>query len=163
MNTKGKLFIFVVIAILIISTIIVIYDKNVCDPEWLTIEENLEYIKKTNSIKEIELYKAYNYPKTNLIEDTIRIVERNDIDCIQEMLNNRYEETLNHPIPAWSIRMKLTLDNQKTIYLQISKVDNDTIPNMTHLIFGSKCSVTRCSKTLGKFLEHMTSYNGANY
>jgi len=156
MAYQNKVFLVVVGLMILIGVGSHIYDRKVCDPEWLTIEENLEYIRKANSIKEIELYKAYNYPKANLIDDKVTIVERNDIDCIQEMINNRYEGTWNHPATAWSIRMKLTLDNQKTIDFQISKIDNDKIPNMTHLIFGSKCSVTRCSETLGKFLEKLT-------
>jgi len=166
LKTRDKIFILGILAVSIFFTIHALYEKYVCDPEWLTIEENLEYIRRPNSVKQIDLYKAYDYPKTNLVEDTIKIVDKNDIDLIQEVINNRYTRTWNHAIPAWSVRMKLTLYNQKIIEFKISKIDNDTISNMTHLDFSSKhCSATlpSCSETLGTVLENVTSYNGINH
>jgi len=163
---RDKAFIVGVLFFVIIWIGTAIYNKNVCTPEWVTIEENLEYIKKPNSIERIELYKAYDYPQTNLIDDTTEITDPCDIEFIQRMINNRYTGTWNRPTPSWSVGMKLILDNKKAIDFKISKISNDKNPDVTHLYFGSahcRYGFPNCSDTLGNFLENLTLYNGVNY
>lgn len=133
---------------------------------WRSIEENLQYIKKSNCIKKIQLYKAYDYPRTNLVYDTIEITDPYDIESIQQMINDRYQGTWNRPVQSWSVAMKLILDNQKTIDIKVSKIANDKSPDMTHLYFGfNHCSdpFPNCSEKLGDFLEELTSYSGENW
>jgi len=143
-----------------------IYEKKVCNPEWKTIEENLEHIRKANTVKKIELYQAYDYPNTNLTRDTVEILDTCDIESIQEMINNRYQGHWNRPTHAWTVTMKLTLDNANTMELKIAKITNDNIPNLTHLYFGSlHCQdhFPSCSETLGDYLEQLTAYGGTNF
>jgi hypothetical protein len=161
MKTKDKLLIVGVLTFVLVGIGLAIYDKNVCNPEWETIEENLDYIKTENSIVEIKLYESYSDFDINLVNDTVTITDINDIELIRKMINGKYTGTWNRPTASWHIQMKLILDNKRTFEFRVSKINNDKSQDMTHIYFGSKhCgeSSPNCSETLGNYLENLTGY-----
>jgi hypothetical protein len=161
METNDKILIIGVLIFIVIGFGYAIYDKNVCDPEWHTIEENLDYLTTPNSIVEIKLYKAYPDFDINLVDDTVTISNRADIEQIQRMINNRYSGTWNRLTASWNTKMRLILDNQRTFDFMVSKIKNSKSEDLTHLYFGSThCSDSSpsCSETLGTYLENLTAY-----
>jgi hypothetical protein len=161
MKTKHRLLIGGTLIFVLVGIGSAIYDKNVCDPEWRTIEENLDYIKTANSVVKIKLYKAYSDVDINLVNDTVTITSIEDIEIIRKMINGKYAGTWNRPTASWHTQMKLIFDNKKTFDFTVSKIDNDKSDDMTHIYFGSKhCgdSSPNCSETLGNYLEILTGY-----
>src|SRR5688572_26721328 len=114
MKTKDKLLIAGVLIFVLVGIGSAIYDKNVCNPEWRTIEENLDYIKTENSIVKIKLYKAYSDFDINLVNDTVTITNMEDIEIIRTMITGKYTGTWNRPTASWHTQMKLVFDNKRT-------------------------------------------------
>jgi hypothetical protein len=161
MDIRDKFLIIGVFVFILIGIGSSIYDKNVCDPQWQAIEENLDYIKNPNSIIEIKLFKAHTDFDINLTNDTVTITDPADIAAIQKMINDRYPGTWNRPIASWNTYMKLSLANNRNFEFKVCKIENDKSPHMTHLYFGSKhCrdQYPNCSQTLGTYLENLTAY-----
>lgn len=166
MSASDKLLLIGALIFFAIGATSHVVENNVCAPEWRAIEEHLDYIKKPNSIKRIELYKAYQNFKTNLIADTIKITDRSDIELIQKMINTRYPGTWNRSKATWNIRMRLILDNEKSFDFKVSKISNNEARDMTHLYFGSRyCSdnLPSSSEALGNYLENLTAFKGYTY
>jgi hypothetical protein len=165
-NAKNKILIGGAAFFVIILTGVGIYDRAVCTPEWKIIDKKLEYIQTPNTVKRIELYKAYDYPSTNLVRDTISVLDSSDIESIRMAITTRYKGHWNRPLQEWAVRMKLILDNNETIEIKVAKITNDKLPVMTHLYFGFKqCPdmEPNCSETLASLLEQLTAYEGVNF
>ncbi len=158
---SNKLLIAAVLIFVLIAVGKGIYERNVCNPEWRTIEQNLDYIKTTNSIVRIKLYKSNPDHDMNLVNDTVTITNTDDIEMIRKMINGTYTGTWHRPIASWHTQMQLILHNRRTFDFSVSKIGNDKSRDMTHVYFGSgQCldSYPNCSETLGNYLENLTGY-----
>ena len=168
MEWRNKLLIIGALLFIVINIVLYVYEDNVCDPEWENIGKNLDYIKAPNSVKRIELFKAYpnsDY-KSNLIGDTIVLTDTSVIESIRTMVNERNSGTWNRPTAAWNVKLRMITDNDKTFDFMVSKISNDSTSAMTHIYFGSthcKDNLPSYSLTLGNYLETLTEYKGENY
>lgn len=161
MNTKDKVFLIGASIFVLVAIGLAIYDRNVCDPEWRSIEENLHYIRNDKSIVKIELYKAHTDFDINLVNHTVTITDRTEVETIRQMITSLYSGSWNRPLALWHAQMRLVLDNKTTFDIKVSKISNDKSEEMTHLYFGSKgCaeSSPNCSEVLGAYLEILTGY-----
>ena len=161
MTLKGKIFLISITVFITIGVIMQIHDDNVCEPKFDVIKENLQYIRNANTVKRIELYNATkggNY----LINKRIIIEDTSVIEIIRNMIISSQKGEWNHPAEAWRINIRLTLDDNKSVDLLISKIDNDIEKDMTHIgLYVSGCDdetpYPRCNLVLGKYLEKLTN------
>jgi hypothetical protein len=164
----------IIIIITVISLLIVlwttrsVYDTNTCDPLWEDINRKLDHIKTPNSIRTIKLYKEYpdSEYKSNLVGDTVIVLDPSVIDSIRTMVSNKYLRKWNRPVGLWHVRVRMTLDNGETLDFRVSKIDNSNTPKVTHMYFGTNLcgdSGPSYSMTLGDYLEKITNYKGVNY
>lgn len=161
MTVKSKLLIFALLLFIVVSTALYFYGKDTCNPEWQKINAALDHLKIPNSVKKIQLFKAYPDDQSNLVSDSITITTDAVTEKIRTMIVDRNTGTWNRPLAQWNVIMKITMDNGQSLSFKVSKITNDQLANMTHIYFGSKhCKEDSpsYSLTLGTYLEELTNY-----
>lgn len=161
MTIKNKLLVLGFLLFIAISAGLYFYNINTCNPEWQQINAALDHLKTPNSIKQIQLFKAYPDDQSNLVSDSITIATDSVAEEIRTMIVNRNTGTWNRPLAEWNVVIKITMDNDQTLGFRVSKISNDQLTNMTHIYFGSKyCKDDSPSYSLelGAYLEELTGY-----
>jgi hypothetical protein len=161
MTIKNKVLVLGLLFFIAISAGQYFYNKNICNPEWQQIKAGLNQLKTPNSIKKIQLFRAYPDDQSNLVSDSITITSDSVVEEIRTMIVNRNTNTWNRPLAEWNVVIKITMDNDQTLSFRVSKISNDQLTNMTHIYFGSKhCKNDSLSYSLelGTYLEEITGY-----
>jgi hypothetical protein len=144
-----------------------IHDSKICEPEHTENFIKLDYISKYyDCIKDIKLAKSSPGYIVNLLKDTFLVTDPIVIDKIRVMINNRKLGEWNHPSNKWEVELILDLNNNGTLNINVCRINNDSLKEMTHLYFASKdCTEEQpqYSLELGSYLEKIVSYQGVDY
>ena len=131
-DRRGNIFIFGLIAFVLIAIIVTQLEKRKCDPLEKQAEINREYIKDFFSISEISIKEGYNWPYSDkLINEPLIIKDPEIIEEIRYCLVNLNSEMIDHTFAEWIVNMTLKLANNEEM-----KIDIDKSHNGSHITAG---------------------------
>jgi len=137
-----------------------------CGPKANRVSEQLEYLRDSLAVREVELRQSHPGHELNLIRDMVSITSPKELREIQKILMDSKRKTINHPVSTWSVDLKIKFANNEDLVMAVSRISNDSIETMTYFSFpNNSCPGGKVyySLELGNYLEEITSYQGTPY
>jgi hypothetical protein len=164
MNRNRPKILWIIICLSLVAGIVMWFDRNYgCAPKALSISKKIEGLGDSLVIRELTLYKSHPGHEINLVSDTIRINDPENLQAIQRMIVKSKHRIRNHPIPVWSVNLNILLLNNDRLFMSVRKISNDSIDTMTHFSFPQNVCPgddLYYSLELGAYLEQITSFQG---
>ena len=161
LNRKRLLIILTLIFVTIIIGAL-FYDSTVCEQRQLEINNKINLLKNTDSIKSVILYKTFPRVDINLVSDTILITNPQILSSIRKSILERKSGDWIRTPPEWFVNLTIVINENDRLTIRASKISNDT----THLFFGDPDCMDKefvYSTTLNDLLENISSYHKNKY
>ncbi len=164
-HNKPKLLLVIVIIILTIA-VAVSLNRTKCMPRAIKVAEQIKGFEDSLAIREILIFQSLPGGDIHLNDDTLKITDVDVLKEIQRMIFQSKRRRINHPVPTWVASLNIVFLNNDQLTMDVSKLNNDSIPAMTHFSFpGNECPGDEIyySLELGIYLEQIVSTQRKNY